>query len=294
MNTDLINGTGVALVTPFNSIGDVDYKSLKKLVDHVICNKVDFIVALGTTSEAATLNKKEKEKVVEVIISENAGRVPIILGMGGNNTMAIKDEINSTNFDKIDGILSVAPYYNKPSQEGMLAHFSEIAEVSPVPIVLYNVPGRTSSNISAETVLKLAKKYSNIIAVKEASADFDQIMDIIKNKPKGFKVFSGDDALTLPLISIGMEGVISVIANVLPNQMSTMVREASNGKFDKAKDIHYQILDLTNALFAEGNPAGAKAALKQMDILEFDQLRLPLVPVSDKLRKHIVKLLAKF
>ena len=180
MNTNLIQGTGVALVTPFDNMGAVDYKSLKKLVDYVICKGVDFVLAMGTTSEAATLDKKEKEKVLQTIIDENANRVPLLLGVGGNNTRAVIEDINSRNFDKIDAILSVAPYYNKPTQEGMIAHFSAIAKASPVPIILYNVPGRTSSNISADTVLKLAKQHKNIVGVKEASADFDQIMEIIK------------------------------------------------------------------------------------------------------------------
>lgn len=291
MNTNLIQGTGVALVTPFDSIGEVDYKSLKKLVDYVICKGVDFVVAMGTTSEAATLDKQEKEEVLKVITNQVENRVPVVLGVGGNNTKVVVDEINTRNFDKIDAILSVAPYYNKPSQEGMIAHFSAIAEASPVPIVLYNVPGRTSSNLSAETVIKLAESYSNIIAVKEASADFTQIMEIIKKKPKGFKVLSGDDALTLPLMSIGMEGVISVVANILPEEMSNMLKAVNLGDCDAAKDIHYKMLDLTNALFEEGNPVGVKSALQQADIIKTDTLRLPLVSASEKLRKTIKSLL---
>lgn len=291
MKENTIKGTGVALVTPLNSIGEVDYSSLKKLVNHVICNGVDFVVAMGTTSEAATLNTKEKESVLQTIIEETNNRVPIVLGMGGNNTSVVVDEIKSRNFDKIDAILSVAPFYNKPSQEGMKAHFSAIAVACPVPIILYNVPGRTSSNLSAETVLYLANKFENIVAVKEASADFSQIMEIVKNKPNGFAVLSGDDALTLPLMSIGMEGVISVVANALPEQMSMMIKEAGNGNFDGAKEIHYQILDLINALFEEGNPAGIKSALKVLEIIEEDKLRLPLVSSSETLKKKIKSLL---
>ena len=291
MKNNTIKGTGVALVTPLNSLGEVDYSSLKKLVNHVICNGVDFVVAMGTTSEAATLNAKEKELVLQTIIEETDNRVPIVLGMGGNNTSVVVDEIKSRNFDKIEAILSVAPFYNKPSQEGMKAHFSAIAEACPVPIILYNVPGRTSSNLSAETVLYLANEFENIVSVKEASADFSQIMEIVKNKPNGFTVLSGDDALTLPLMSIGMEGVISVVANALPEQMSMMIKEAGNGNFDGAKEVHYQILDLINALFEEGNPAGIKSALKVLEIIEEDKLRLPLVSSSEMLKKKIKSLL---
>ena len=291
MEYNTIKGTGVALVTPFQSNGDVDYSSLKKLVDHVICNGVDFVVAMGTTSEAATLRAKEKESVLQVIIEETDNRVPVVLGLGGNNTSLVVEDIQTRNFDKIAAILSVAPYYNKPSQAGMIAHFSAIAEASPVPIILYNVPGRTSSNLLADTVLFLANKYKNIVAVKEASADFTQIMEIVKNKPEGFVVLSGDDALTLPLLSIGMEGVISVVANALPEQMSVLIKEAENGNCDEAKAIHYQMLDLINALFEEGNPAGIKAALKGLSVIEEDQLRLPLVPASETLRKKILDLL---
>jgi len=282
-----IQGTGVALVTPFLNSGEVDYTSLKTLVDHVICNGVDFVLALGTTSEAATMNQDEKDKVLATIIEHTAKRVPIVMGLGGNNTKAIVEEIKSRNFEGIDAILTVAPYYNKPTQKGMLAHFSAIAEVSPVSIILYNVPGRTSSNISAKTVVELANKYSNIIAVKEASADFNQIMEIIQNKPERFKVLSGDDALTLPLMSIGMEGVISVVANIWPEQMRNLVNESIKGNYDEAKEIHYKMLKLTNALFAEGNPAGVKAALQSDKIIKEDSLRLPLVEVSDALRTKI-------
>lgn len=288
MDHKTLTGTGVALVTPFNNIGEVDYSSLKKLVEFVITNGVDFLVAMGTTSEAATLNNKEKESIFNTIVETCNGRVPVVLGMGGNNTQAILNDINSQNFDKIDAILSVAPYYNKPTQDGMIAHFSAIAEICPVPIILYNVPGRTSSNLAASTVIKLAKSFDNIVAVKEASADFDQIMELVQHKPKGFSILSGDDALTLPLMAIGMEGVISVIANVQPDVMSQMVNAMGNGDLKEANRLHYKMLDLTNSLFAEGNPAGVKAALLSKDVIKEDRLRLPLVPVSDKLRKKII------
>jgi len=293
MGKSLIKGTGVALVTPFNTQGEVDYKSLRNLVDTVILGGVDFVLAMGTTSEAATLNKEEKEEVLRIIIDEVNHRVPIVLGIGGNNTKTVIEDIKATNFDQIDAILSVVPYYNKPNQIGIMAHFSAIAEASPVDIILYNVPGRTSSNLSAKTVLELANQYSNIVAIKEASADFTQIMEIIKHKPDNFRVLSGDDALTLPLMSIGMEGVISVVANVYPNRMSSMLNAINEGDYDGAKNIHYDMLNLIDALFTEGNPAGIKSALQQKGIIEAENLRLPLVPVSQGLRETIKNLMSK-
>jgi 4-hydroxy-tetrahydrodipicolinate synthase len=280
-------GTGVALVTPFNSQEEVDYQSLRDLVDFVIYEGVDFLVALGTTSEAATLTSLEKEKVVNTIIEQTENRVPVVLGLGGNNTKAVVEDIKTRDFTNIAGILSVAPYYNKPNQEGIKAHFSAIAEACPIPIILYNVPGRTSSNIAADTVLYLAQTYKNIVAVKEASADFDQIMTIIQHKPEHFKVLSGDDGLTLPLLSVGVEGVISVVANVWPEPMVKLVNEAENGNYDEAKLSHYEMKDLIANLFAEGNPAGIKAALQNNRIIENDAVRLPLVRVSDRLRSKI-------
>ncbi len=290
MNHISFKGTGVALVTPYIN-QQVDYASLKQLVDHVIAGGVDFLVALGTTSEAATLTSEEKNKVVKTILEQNNNRVPVVLGLGGNNTQAVLDEIQSKDFTGISGILTVAPYYNKPNQEGLKAHFSAIAEACPVSIILYNVPGRTSSNISAETALFLANKYSNIVAIKEASADFDQIMTIIQNKPEGFEVLSGDDGLVLPQMSIGMEGVISVIANVWPNCMSSLVNKAAKGQYIEARKHHYKMKELVTALFAEGNPAGVKAALLHNKIIASDEVRLPLVKVSDALRQRISSLM---
>ena len=291
MDRNLIQGTGVALITPFDTLGEVDYQALKDLVNYVIYKGVDFVVAMGTTSETATLNANEKAKILETIISEVEERVPVVLGMGGNNTKDLIENIKSTSFDKVDAILSVAPYYNKPNQDGMFAHFSAVAEVSPVPIILYNVPGRTSSNLLPQTVIKLAQKYDNIIAIKEASSNFDQVMELIQHKAEDFKVFSGDDALTLPLMSLGMEGVISVVANVLPEEMSNMLKAINVGDYDEAKEIHYSMLDLINALFEEGNPAGIKSALLQAEIIPSDNLRLPLVPVSQPLKEKIKSLL---
>jgi 4-hydroxy-tetrahydrodipicolinate synthase len=288
----LFKGTGVALVTPFDTNQQVDYPSLESLVNHIISGGANFLVAMGTTSEAATLNSSEKAKVLECIIKTNAKRVPIVLGMGGNNTMALVEEIKSFNFDGVDAILSVAPYYNKPTQEGLKAHFSAVAEACPLPVILYNVPGRTASNISPSVVLDLAKKYRNVVAVKEASGNMAQIMEIVQHKPKDFLVLSGDDAITLPLVSVGVDGVISVVANVVPQLMSQMLNLANQQKYFEAQKIHYQMLDLTNALFAEGNPAGAKAALQKIGVIESDSLRLPLVPVSNALRSKINELIS--
>ncbi|MFK5856662.1 MAG: 4-hydroxy-tetrahydrodipicolinate synthase [Bacteroidota bacterium] len=277
MSNKLI-GTGVAIVTPFHSDGEVDYLSLSGLLNNLIKNGVDFIVGLGTTSEAVTLTSEERKSVMQHVISEVNNMVPVVMGMGGNNTKAVVEEIKSTDFKGISGILSVAPYYNKPNQRGIYEHFKAIAEVSPVPIVIYNVPSRTSSNISAETTLKLAKNFSNIVAVKEASGDLGQVMDIIKNKPSGFEVLSGDDALTFPMIALGAEGVISVVANAFPSDFSQMVNLARNSKDVEARDIHYALLEIIDLLFVDGNPAGIKAALEILGVMG-NNLRLPMVPV---------------
>ncbi|MCU4166407.1 4-hydroxy-tetrahydrodipicolinate synthase [Carboxylicivirga caseinilyticus] len=288
-----LGGTGVALVTPFNSRKEIDFESLDRLVHFVIQNQVDFLVALGTTSEASTLSEIEKREVVRHIIAANGGRKPIIVGMGGNDTNRIVDTINKTDFDGIDGILSVVPYYNKPCQEGIYQHFSEIAKASPVPIILYNVPGRTSSNINAETTIRLANDFENIIAVKEASGDLMQIMNIIHKKPDDFMVLSGDDASTLPLIALGADGVISVTANGFPFEFSQLVREALNESLDEACKIHYSLLDIIQLLFSEGNPAGIKALLNARGLID-NNLRLPLVPVTEETYIAIEKFLNNF
>jgi len=273
-----ITGTGVAIVTPFLSNGEIDFISLTNLLNNLIENGIDFIVGLGTTSEAVTLTPNEKISVMKHVINEVNGRVPIVMGIGGNNTKAVVEEIQNTDFKGIDAILSVAPYYNKPNQRGIYEHFKAIAESSIVPIVIYNVPGRTSSNIAAETTLKLANDFSNIIAVKEASGDLGQVMDIIKNKPEGFSVLSGDDALTFPMIALGADGVISVVANAFPQEFSQMVSFAKNSNNEKARIIHYKLLNIIDLLFVDGNPAGIKAALEIMGIMG-NNLRLPMVPV---------------
>lgn len=289
----MIQGTGVAIVTPFSKSGEIDEKSLKNLINHLINNGTDFIVSLGTTSEAVTLNKLEKEVVMSFVKKYVDGRVPIVMGLGGNNTAGICEEINSTDFDGIDAILSVAPYYNKPNQRGIYAHFAEIAKICPVPIILYNVPGRTSSNISAATCLKLATDFEKIVAVKEASGDMNQVMEIIKNRPEGFSVLSGDDALTYPMMTLGGNGVISVVAMAYPKEFSDMVNYCLKGDYDKAKQIHYSLTEFIDLLFADGNPAGIKASLEVMGFLE-NNLRLPMVPVLDDHYSVISKFIADY
>jgi 4-hydroxy-tetrahydrodipicolinate synthase len=291
MTQTKFTGTGVAIVTPFRTDKSIDFNSLKKLVDHLILNGVDYLVVLGTTGESVTLTKDEKHAVVDFVIETVNKRMPVVVGMGGNNTQEVINVINTFSFDGIDAILSVAPYYNKPSQEGIFQHFKAIASASPKPVILYNVPGRTGSNISAETTVKLAKEIKNIVAIKEASGNFSQLMQIIQNKPKEFDVISGDDAITLPMISIGGSGVISVVANAYPSQFSEMVKLALNSDFKKAAEIHYRLFEMIQALFEEGNPSGIKAVLKIINICE-NSVRLPLVQVSDKLFKKL-EILAK-
>jgi 4-hydroxy-tetrahydrodipicolinate synthase len=272
-------GTGVAIITPFRKDGSIDFISLGKLIEKIIKGKIEYIVVLGTTGESVTLSKDEKTAVVNFVIETVNKRVSIVMGLGGNNTQDAINYIKTTNFDGIDAILSVTPYYNKPQQKGLYTHFKTIANNSPVPIILYNVPGRTGVNMTAETSLKLAHDVKNILGIKEASGNFSQIMKIIQNKPENFLVISGDDAITLPLISIGASGVISVVANAYPLEFSNMVRYALKGEFNLAKTIHYKLLDFIEAIFADGSPAGIKAALETMKICEAN-LRLPLVPVN--------------
>ncbi len=274
-----IKGTGVALITPFHNYGTIDLTSLRKIIDRVIANNVDFIVALGTTSEAATLSKDEKQAVTEFILETVDNRLPVVLGVGGNNTQVIIDNIKSNNLDGIAAILSVTPYYNKPQQKGLYYHFKNIAAASPVPLILYNVPGRTSVNLEAETTLRLAHDFDNIIGIKEASGNLQQIMEILKDKPKDFTVYSGDDALTLPILLLGAEGVISVVANAFPNEFAYMVNNAMKGSKKKARAIHYSLLDIINTLFEDGNPSGIKAALDIMKLCG-NNLRLPLVKIN--------------
>ena len=274
-------GTGVAIVTPFKKSGAIDFDAYEKIVDHVIGGGVDFIVVLGTTGESPTISKPEKKALVEFSVRVINKRVPLVVGIGGNSTSEVVLAIHGMPFKGVDAILSVCPYYSKPQQEGIYQHFKIIAEASPVPVILYTVPGRTSSNISASTTLRLAKECPNIVGIKEASGNFDQIFQIIKRKPKDFLVLSGDDGLTLPLISSGADGVISVIANAFPKEFSEMVKFAVEGKINAARNIHYKLIDFTNALFTDGSPSGIKAAL-EIKHLCHNYLRLPLVPVNQE------------
>ena len=287
---DGYTGTGVALVTPFTSDNKIDFDALERIVKHVTDGGVEHLVVLGTTGESATLNKEEKHAVVDTVIKANSKQLNTIVGIGGNNTAEIVNTINETDFKNIHAILSVAPYYNKPSQQGIYEHFAEIANASPVPVILYNVPGRTSSNISADTTLKLANDFENIIGVKEASGNFIQIMQILKEKPAHFNVISGDDSLTLPMILMGASGVISVVANSHPRDFSDMVRAALKGDRQRATEIHYQMFDLIQVLFEEGSPTGVKAGLEILGLCKRN-VRLPLMPASENLIKKLKTLL---
>ncbi len=281
-----IQGTGVALVTPFHKQGNVDFTSYEKLIEHVINGGVDYLVCMGTTSEYPTLNNQEILACLEFAIEVNANRVPIVLGMGGNDTRTLVDHIKKTDFSNVSAILSVTPYYNKPSQKGLYAHYKAVAEASSVPVILYNVPGRTGVNITAETCLQLANDFPNIIGIKEASGNIMQCMDILANKPQNFAVVSGEDALVMPLMSLGMQGVISVTANALPQQMSEMVNLCLKSNYKKAKIIHEELLPFSKAIFEEGNPVGIKAALEILGICQ-NNLRLPLVKSSKSLYSKI-------
>ncbi|MBI5538850.1 MAG: 4-hydroxy-tetrahydrodipicolinate synthase [Bacteroidia bacterium] len=279
-------GTGVALVTPFKSDKSVDYISLEKLVNHVINGGVEYLVVLGTTAENPTLSAIEKNTITKFIVEKNAGHVPIVLGAGGSDTQAAIDNIKKADLTGIDAILSVTPYYNKPNQQGLFEHFSAIANNCPLPIILYNVPGRTGVNMTAATTLKLANSFKNIIAIKEASGNIEQIMGIIEKKPAHFEVISGDDGITLPLISVGCSGVISVVANSFPKEFSKMVKLAIEGKFNEAKTLHYKLLEFSRLIFAEGSPVGIKSALTLQGLIE-NHLRLPIVPASKELEEKI-------
>ena len=290
----LFTGTGVALITPFRRGQEtVDFTKLEALIEHIITSGVDYIVALGTTSEAATMTESERAAVQEFIVETVAERVPIMLGLGGNNTLAVTDTINRTNFDGIAGILSVTPYYNKPNQRGLIAHYRSVSEASPVPVIMYNVPGRTGVNIAAETTLAIAAECPNIIGIKEASGNISQVMEILRNRPAGFRVISGDDALTYPMMALGADGVISVIANALPKEMSDMVHFALKGDFKHALPLHNRLLPLMHAIFDEGNPTGIKALLEAQGRIT-NILRLPLVRASKTLTNKLVTLYNEF
>lgn len=260
-------GTGVAIVTPFTTKGDIDFPALTKLVEHLIKGRVEYIVVLGTTGETATLSKEEKQQVIAHIIKATKKRIPLVLGVGGNNTAEIVMQLKKDNLSGFDAILSVSPYYNKPSQEGIYQHYKAIAKASPLPIILYNVPGRTASNITAETTLRLANEFKNIIAIKEASGNIEQCMKIIKYRPDNFLIISGDDNLTLPLIASGADGVISVVANAYPKDFSDMVRFALVHDLKNAQKLHYKLMEITEQLFADGNPGGVKVVLAKRKLL---------------------------
>ncbi|MBQ2073788.1 MAG: 4-hydroxy-tetrahydrodipicolinate synthase [Bacteroidaceae bacterium] len=286
MAQNKFKGLGVALVTPFTSDGSVDWAALYRLVEFQISSGADFQCVMGTTAETPTLSAEEKERIKKDLVERVAGRVPILLGCGGNNTAAVVNELQTADFTGIDGILSICPYYNKPSQEGLYQHFKAIAKASPVPVVLYNVPGRTGVNMTAETTLRLAREFDNIVAIKEASGNISQMDDIIKNKPKNFDVISGDDGITFPLITLGAVGVISVIGNALPREFSRMVRLGLKGEYRQALHIHHKFTELFKLLFVDGNPAGVKALLNEMGLIE-NNLRLPLVPAQLNTERRI-------
>ncbi len=286
-------GTGVALVTPFNEDKTVDFEALERLVNFQIANGINYLVVLGTTGEPATLSSAEKEAVKSKIIEVNNGRLPLVLGIGGNNTAAVVEEVQNTDLSHFDAILSVSPYYNKPTQEGIYQHFKCIAEATDKDIIVYNVPGRTSSNMLPETTVRLAKDFDNIIAVKEAAGDTVQAMKIIQHKPKDFLVISGDDMIALPMVLAGGAGVISVIGQGLPKEFSAMIQLGLKGKNKDAYELHYKVADSIDMIFAEGNPAGIKSMLKEIAICK-DEVRLPLLKASVKLQKEIANFVVNF
>lgn len=279
MAHNIFKGLGIALITPFTSEGRVDYDALKRLIEYQLANGADFLCILATTGEAPCLTQQERDDITAFIRERVAGRVPILKYCGGNNTAAVVEEIKTTDWTGIDGILSICPYYNKPSQEGIYQHFKAIAEVSSLPIVLYNVPGRTGVNMKPETIVRLANDFTNIVGVKEASGSMEQVDEIIKNKPHRFDVISGDDALTFSMVASGAAGVISVIGNALPKEFSRMIRLEFNGEYEPARKIHHKFTELYSLLFIDGNPAGCKALLNDMGMIE-NVLRLPLVPTT--------------
>lgn len=279
MNLNKLKGTGVALVTPFHKDGSIDFKSFRKLIDRCLDGKVEYLVPLGTTGEAATLSQNERRAILDFVVEINDKRVPIVLGLGGNNTQEILTTLEECDFDGVDAILSVSPYYNRPSQKGIFQHYKMIGNNCPIPVLLYNVPARTGSNMDSETILQLAHEVKNIVGIKEASGNLEKAMHIIKNKPKDFLVICGDDLLSLPLIACGAEGAISVIANAYPKDYSEMVRLALDQNFDKSRKLHYKLLDITHAIFLDGNPSGIKGLLTAMNICT-ENVRLPLMAVS--------------
>jgi 4-hydroxy-tetrahydrodipicolinate synthase len=289
----LPRGTGIALVTPFDSKGRPDRKGLRRIIDHVVQGGVEFIVALGTTAETPTLSKEDRMEVLELVKEGLDGRLPLWCGMGGNDTRELLEQLTSFDLKGVDALLSVTPYYNRPSQDGLYAHYRELALATDHPIVLYNVPARTGCSLLAETTLRLADDFKNIVATKEASGDWMQIMEIMRSKPADFKVYSGDDAISLPLLSLGLDGVVSVVGNAWPQTFGQMVRHALAGESTEARQLHYQMLPLMTAVFREGSPAGIKFILQSMGLCE-DHLRLPLVGISTRLQNELIDLRSRF
>ncbi|TCD02171.1 4-hydroxy-tetrahydrodipicolinate synthase [Pedobacter frigidisoli] len=281
-------GTGVALVTPFNADGSVDYNGLKNLINHLVDGGIDYLVSLGTTGETATMTKEEKKKVWAFTAEINNNRLPLVAGIGGNNTLAVAEDIKAFDTTGYGAILSVSPYYNKPTQEGIYHHYKYLSEIAPLDLILYNVPGRTASNMSPETICRLANDFENIIGIKDACGSFDQFNQIMRDKPADFLLISGDDPITLPMIALGASGIISVVGNALPKQFSDMVRQCLAGEFKSALPAHLSLVEFTRLAFAEGNPAGVKAALKHLNICG-DTVRLPLVKASSGLEKSIIE-----
>jgi len=288
-----LTGTGVALVTPFTSTGELDEKGLELLVNYQIDNGIDYLVVLGTTAETATLTRDEKERVKEIVIQANSGRLPLVVGIGGNNTAEVVGELKSSDLSAFTAILSVSPYYNKPSQEGIYRHFQAVSQASPLPLILYNVPPRTGSNMSTETTLRLARDFENIVGVKEASGDFEQALVLLRDKPEGFLVISGEDKLALPLVLAGGSGVISVIGQGFPREFSEMIRLGLKGRPEAAFALFFRLMESIDLIFEEGNPAGIKCLLELLEISAF-HVRLPLVPATEDLREKLIKFVATY
>lgn len=287
---DKIKGTGVAMVTPFSENFDIDFEALKRLTEHLVSNGVNYLVVMGTTGENPTITDFEQSRILETVKEVNENRIPVVFGIGGNNTNAIVNRMEQFDYDGVSAILSASPYYNKPNQAGIINHYTRLADTSKVPIILYNVPGRTGSMMQLDTILKLAE-HENIVAVKEASGNIDHCMSLIKNKPEDFLVLSGDDSYTLPFMSVGMSGVISVVANAYPKDFSQMVRYALDGNFENARYLHYKLLPMMNAIFEDGNPGGIKVALNELNICD-TAIREPLYPIRTEVAAKIKRLAA--
>lgn len=289
MEITKLRGMGVAMVTPFKENNEIDFEALKKLTQFLIENRTDYLVVQGTTGESPVLSNDEKMRVLETVIEVNNGKLPIVYGIGGNNTADVAERLANFSVKGVDAFLSVSPYYNKPTQEGIFQHYKTISEHSKLPIILYNVPGRTASNVTAETTVRIATECENVIAVKEASGNFEQIMEIIQNKPNNFLVISGDDAITMPFIALGGDGVISVVGNGFPALFTHMVNAGLKGNTEKSKELHYKILPIIKHLFSEGNPAGIKETLSYLKIMA-PHVRLPLVNVSESTKNTIINI----